>query len=56
MDVKAEALGILGVSFCLGIMFLAIFDKKCVIFDKKMTYLQKIPTWHSKVHENLPGH
>ena len=44
-DVRARALGILGINFCPGsrfweinfaraLGFLAIFDKKCVIFDK----------------------
>ena len=31
-----------GGKFCPGIRILAIFDKKCVIFDKKVTYLLKI--------------
>ena len=39
---RARALGILGVNFCPDIRFLAIFDKKFVIFDKKVTYLLKI--------------
>ena len=36
---------VLGGKICLGIRFLAIFDKKCVIIDKrvkKVTYLLKI--------------
>ena len=42
-SIFARALG-LGGKFCPGIRFLAIFDKKCVIFDKrdkKVTYLPK---------------
>ena len=56
MDVRAKELGISGVNFCPSIRFckvnfaqalgfLAIFDQKCVIFDKrvkKVTYLLKI--------------
>ena len=51
-DVRARALGILGVNFCPGIrfcilggnfcpgnMFSAIFDKKCVISDKSQKEL-----------------
>ena len=56
MDVWARALGISGINFCpgirfwevnfaRGIRFLVIFDKKCVILDKrvrKVTNLLKI--------------
>ena len=53
MDVRAQALGILGVNFCPGIRFWEVnfawalgfwhfLTKKCVIFDKKVTYLLKI--------------
>ena len=52
-DARARALGILEVNFCLGIIrFWEVnfaqalgfwqIDKKCVIFDKKVTYLMKI--------------
>ena len=54
--VRAQALGISGVNFCLGIRFWEVnfawalgfwqfFTKKCIIFDKrvkKVTYLLKI--------------
>ena len=50
---RARALGILGVNFCPGIRFWEVnfartldfwqfLTKKCVIFDKKATYLLKI--------------
>ena len=58
-DVRAQALGMLGVNFCLGIRFWDVnfartlgywqfLTKKCVIFDKEVTYLLKFPIYSLK--------
>ena len=64
----AQALGFSGLNFCLSIRFwevnfawvLTFFDKKnlqCLIKGEKSDLLaEKFQFWHSKIHENFPGH
>ena len=68
MNVRARALGISGVNFCPGIRFWEVnfaralgflqflpFDKKCVIFYKRVKIFN-FQFWRSKSHENLLRH